>query len=31
MKITIAALLIIHGLIVTAQSSSSFNPTGGLD
>jgi len=30
MKIIIAVLLIIHGLIVTAQSSGSFNPVGGI-
>lgn len=31
MKILIAALLIIHGFIVASQSSSSFNPTGGVN
>lgn len=30
MKIFIAVLLIVHGFIVTAQSSGSFNPVGGL-
>lgn len=30
MKILIAILLIVHGLIVAAQSSSSFNPVGGV-
>lgn len=30
MKILIAVLLIVHGFIVTAQSSGSFNPVGGL-
>jgi hypothetical protein len=28
-KILIAILLIVHGMIVAAQSSGSFNPTGG--
>ena len=30
MKILIAVLLIVHGFIVTAQSSGSFNPVGGI-
>ena len=30
MKILIAVLLIVHGLIVAGQSSGSFNPIGGL-
>jgi hypothetical protein len=30
MKIVFVVLLIVHGLIVAAQSSGSFNPTGGL-
>jgi hypothetical protein len=30
MKILIAVLLIVHGLIVAGQSSGSFNPMGGL-
>lgn len=30
MKILISILLIVHGLITTAQSGSSFNPTGGV-
>ena len=30
MKIFIAVLLIVHGLIVTGQSSGSFNPVGGV-
>jgi len=30
MKILIAVLLIVHGLIVASQSSGSFNPAGGL-
>jgi hypothetical protein len=30
MKILIAILLIVHGFIVASQSSSSFNPTGGV-
>jgi hypothetical protein len=30
MKIVIAVLLIIHGLIVAGQSSGSFNPIGGV-
>jgi hypothetical protein len=30
MKILIAALLILHGLIVIGQSSCSFNPVGGV-
>ena len=31
MKILIAALLIIHGFIVANQSSTSLNPTGGVN
>ena len=30
MKILLGVLLIIHGFIVTAQSSGSFNPVGGI-
>ncbi len=30
MKIIIAVLLIVHGLIVAGQSSASFHPTGGV-
>lgn len=30
MKILLGVLLIVHGLIVTAQSSGSFNPVGGI-
>ena len=30
MKILIAVLLVVHGFIVTAQSSGSFNPVGGI-
>lgn len=30
MKIILGVLLIIHGFIVTAQSSGSFNPVGGI-
>lgn len=30
MKVLIAVLLIVHGLIVFGQSSGSFNPVGGL-
>jgi hypothetical protein len=30
MKILIAVLLIVHGFIVASQSSSSFNPVGGV-
>lgn len=30
MKILIAVLLIVHGLIVIGQSSGSFNPVGGI-
>lgn len=30
MKILIAVLLIVHGLIVMGQSSGSFNPVGGI-
>lgn len=30
MKILIAVLLIVHGLIVTGQSSGSFTPVGGI-
>jgi hypothetical protein len=30
MKLIIAVLLIVHGLIVAAQSSGSFSPTGGV-